>query len=169
MSKKISELTDAAALDGTEQVELVQSGGNVKATVNDIFPVQLQGDKTIDLNEHTLRFGGAGNYLEMSSFTDDSNHFEWATGHLGSENEVELTATATDIQAQFTLTAVFNDGETSAYITGTAESGSSSLSYTADAHIFNLSEFADDAAAATGGIPVGGLYHTAGAVKIRLS
>lgn len=29
--------------------------------------------------------------------------------------------------------------------------------------------YANDAAAATGGIPVGGLYHTAGAIKIRLS
>lgn len=28
--------------------------------------------------------------------------------------------------------------------------------------------YADDAAAAAGGIPVGGLYHTDGAVKIRL-
>ena len=28
--------------------------------------------------------------------------------------------------------------------------------------------FADDAAAAIGGIAVGGLYHTAGTVKIRL-
>lgn len=28
--------------------------------------------------------------------------------------------------------------------------------------------FANDAAAATGGIAVGGLYHTAGAVKVRL-
>jgi len=30
------------------------------------------------------------------------------------------------------------------------------------------SDYADDAAAAVGGIPVGGLYHTAGVVKIRL-
>lgn len=30
------------------------------------------------------------------------------------------------------------------------------------------SNFANDAAAATGGIPVGGLYHTSGAVKVRL-
>jgi hypothetical protein len=29
--------------------------------------------------------------------------------------------------------------------------------------------FANDAAAATGGIPLGGLYHTAGTIKIRLS
>lgn len=31
-----------------------------------------------------------------------------------------------------------------------------------------LVEFADDAAAAAGGLPVGGLYHTAGVVKVRL-
>ena len=29
--------------------------------------------------------------------------------------------------------------------------------------------YATDAAAATGGVPVGGLYHNAGAVRIRLS
>lgn len=35
--------------------------------------------------------------------------------------------------------------------------------------VFPLSSFADDAAAATGGIPINGLYHTSGTVKIRLS
>ena len=30
-------------------------------------------------------------------------------------------------------------------------------------------DFADDAAAATGGVAVGGLYHTEGVVKIRLT
>lgn len=35
--------------------------------------------------------------------------------------------------------------------------------------ILVASNFADDAAAAVGGIAVGGLYHTSGAVKIRLS
>jgi len=29
--------------------------------------------------------------------------------------------------------------------------------------------YADDAAAATGGIPLGGVYHTAGALKIRIA
>ncbi|MHB1057233.1 MAG: hypothetical protein ACYC0F_05055 [Rhodanobacter sp.] len=32
MTKKISELPDSSALDGTELLELVQAGGNVKAT-----------------------------------------------------------------------------------------------------------------------------------------
>lgn len=35
--------------------------------------------------------------------------------------------------------------------------------------ILSLTNYADDSAAALGGIPIGGLYHTSGTVKIRLS
>ncbi len=34
---------------------------------------------------------------------------------------------------------------------------------------YSLYNFPNDASAATGGIPLGGLYHTGGAVKIRLA
>jgi hypothetical protein len=34
--------------------------------------------------------------------------------------------------------------------------------------VTNVDSYADDAAAAVGGVPVGGLYHTAGVVKVRL-
>jgi sulfur carrier protein ThiS len=36
-------------------------------------------------------------------------------------------------------------------------------------HSGSLINFANDAAAETGGVPVGNLYHTAGAVKVRLT
>ena len=36
-------------------------------------------------------------------------------------------------------------------------------------HSGSLVNFANDEAAATGGVPVGNLYHTAGAVKVRLT
>ena len=36
-------------------------------------------------------------------------------------------------------------------------------------HSGSLINFANDEAAATGGVPVGNLYHTAGAVKVRLT
>ena len=36
-------------------------------------------------------------------------------------------------------------------------------------HSGSLVNFANDAAAATGGVPVGNLYHTAGAVNVRLT
>lgn len=51
------------------------------------------------------------------------------------------------------------------------------ITHTADTHTFNgrvigavaaADDFADDAAATSGGVPVGGLYHTAGVVKINL-
>lgn len=32
-----------------------------------------------------------------------------------------------------------------------------------------VNNFANDAAAATGGIPIGGLYHNGGAVRVRLT
>ena len=32
-----------------------------------------------------------------------------------------------------------------------------------------LGNYASDSAAATGGVPIGGLYHNAGAVKVRVS
>ena len=34
---------------------------------------------------------------------------------------------------------------------------------------YTTMNFADDAAAATGGIPLGGVYHTSGALKIRIA
>ena len=34
--------------------------------------------------------------------------------------------------------------------------------------ISGIEEYADDSAAATGGVPIGGLYHTAGAAKVRI-
>jgi molybdopterin-binding protein len=48
------------------------------------------------------------------------------------------------------------------------------LAYTASLvsvklHSGSLINFANDAAAATGGVPLGNLYHTAGAVKVRLT
>ena len=36
-------------------------------------------------------------------------------------------------------------------------------------HSGSLANYANDTAAATGGVPVGNLYHTAGAVKVRLT
>tara|TARA_Y100000593_G_scaffold62363_1_gene115544 strand:+ start:923 stop:1228 length:306 start_codon:yes stop_codon:yes gene_type:complete len=34
---------------------------------------------------------------------------------------------------------------------------------------YDLGNYADDAAASTGGVQVGGLYHTSGTVKVRLT
>jgi hypothetical protein len=164
MSKKISELSDAATLDGTEQVELVQAGGNVKATVNDLLPVQLQENKTIDLNGKDLHLtnGEADvfNILLGSFFTS----LRQDSGDL--DAYLFLSAVEEDAAVFFKLNST--DGINTVYIEGNGIENV--IEYTAGAHVFEgISEFADDAAAAIGGVPVNGLYHTAGAVKIRLS
>lgn len=56
MSVKISELTAAGVLTGTEEVPLVQSSATKKVTVNDLLPVQLQENKEIDLGAFELAF-----------------------------------------------------------------------------------------------------------------
>lgn len=56
MAGKISEMTAADTLTGSELVEVIQGGSNKKATVNDLLPVQFQENKTIDLNDKILTF-----------------------------------------------------------------------------------------------------------------
>ena len=73
------------------------------------------------------------------------------------------------------ITAV--SGSTNTRIESVISTGTqlaSILAYTASLlsvklHSGSLVNYANDTAAATGGVPVGNLYHTAGAVKVRLT
>lgn len=58
-----------------------------------------------------------------------------------------------------------NGGSVSIYL-GTSGGGSGVVGHLL---ITNLAAYADDAAAATGGVPVGGVYRTASALKIRVA
>jgi hypothetical protein len=164
MSKKISELTDAATLDGTEQIELVQAGGNVKATVNDLLPVQLQGDKEIDLNGHDLNLESDEEYfllIQPSVFRAQIQ----AIGQGSSYSLLDLGANSDD-NIRFDLQSF--DGTHTVELKGDA--AAETMTYTATNHVFEgLGDFVNDGAAETGGVPVGGLYHTSGTVKIRLA
>lgn len=55
---KISELADAGALDGSELVELVQGGGNVKALLSEIAALAGGGEFAVTANVYTA-VGGA--------------------------------------------------------------------------------------------------------------
>ncbi len=171
MSKKISELTDATTLDGSEQIELVQAGGNVKVTVNDLLPVQLQESKIIDINGKVLNIQQLGNSILMLDGTTDAERSELGSRDSTGDGNVARIAlnTPTDY-AEFRIQSNFNDGTKSNEIFGYSNATESEISYTAGQHIFSgINEFADDAAAATGGVDVNGLYHTAGIIKIRRS
>ena len=209
MSVKISELTAADSLTGTEEVPLVQSSSTKKTTkkitVNDLLPVQLQGDKQVDLNAHKLYFinGSVG----VNGVPDADIIFQvfsgiipvfYATeyGIVSNTSEADHTATLfvssdennskaqillsdnigsggleihsdSDDGYKFTINA--GDGNNQVSIDGDAVDNS--ITHTAGNHIFPdlvAKNFANDGAAASGGVPIGALYHTSGTLKIRL-
>jgi hypothetical protein len=98
--------------------------------------------------------------------------------HTTTLTEVIDATFATDLDETTTnsrITAV--SGSTNTRIESVISTGTqlaSIMAYTASLlsvklHSGSLANYANDAAAATGGVPVGNLYHTAGAVKVRLT
>jgi hypothetical protein len=89
----------------------------------------------------------------------------------------ETDAVAAMVSASLNTTIFEVSGSTNTRIESVISTGTqlaSILAYTASLlsvklHSGSLINFANDAAAATGGVPVGNLYHTAGAVKVRLT
>lgn len=180
MSKKISELTDAGALTGTELVELGREGDNsYKTTVNDLLPVQLQEDKTILLNGKKFSFeDNADNHWDLDStaktffatFTDNNTSVQEAASGSG---EAPFWYGSANVDATNATITVGYDGDAGT-VKGTltaTDGGSNTYSVIvtpAGLTLVGLNDFANDGAAASGGVPVGGLYHTSGTIKIRL-
>jgi hypothetical protein len=89
----------------------------------------------------------------------------------------ETDAVAAMVSASLNTTIFEVSGSTNTRIESVISTGTqlaSIMAYTASLlsvklHSGSLINFANDAAAATGGVPVGNLYHTAGAVKVRLT
>ena len=94
---------------------------------------------------------------------------------------VDLTfdtdAVAAMVSASLNTTIFEVSGSTNTRIVSVISTGTqlaAIMAYTASLlsvklHSGSLINFANDAAAATGGVPLGNLYHTAGAVKVRLT
>jgi len=172
MNKKISELTDASALDGSEQLEVVQGGASRKTTIN-----TLPSFYTTDGNLTALRTVQMdGNDLAIINANLNIMYLIVADGNqkvlLNSYDETGINSSQmylqsnSDIGYEFALTT--SNGVNTVSIEGNADENV--LEYTAANHVFSgLQDLADDAAAASAGVPVNGLYHTSGTIKIRLS
>ena len=89
----------------------------------------------------------------------------------------ETDAVAAMVSASLNTTIFEVSGSTNTRIVSVISTGTqlaAIMAYTASLlsvklHSGSLINFANDEAAATGGVPVGNLYHTAGAVKVRLT
>ena len=190
MSKKISDLSDASALDGSEQLEVVQSGSNKKVTVNDLLPVQLQEDKEIELNSHDFEMvddedhywfkvspgtwysaleayktdDGFANYMSLDASIGQST----LSASQGGTASAYMQVNGSDASNNFFIISATRNGDDAVSISGNGDD--LGITYSAATHIFvGINDFANDGAAASGGVPVGGLYHTSGTVKIRLA
>lgn len=93
----------------------------------------------------TIRFLTVWNGYQPGSVATLDGDLETAliAGHIARSSAVNDNVSASDLQSQINAL--------DAAIEGAADT------------------YADDAAAATGGVAVGGLYNTAGAVKVRLA
>ena len=142
--------------------------------------MQLQDNKAIDLNGKKLLIGPDVFPSSTHFFIDPvANIVEFnAYDPTGDGNIAKINISSGPSQPDFTYIAQFNDGEKVAQIQGIANVSGSSLEYTADTHTIHNAiitpelaalDFANDAAAAIGGVAVNQWYHTSGILKIRLS
>jgi uncharacterized delta-60 repeat protein len=84
-----------------------------------------------------------------------------ARGDNNASNQIVIGALAEGNGSN--TTTIGNSSTTATYLKGTLNVSTAIL-----AQVSSSYNFADDAAAATGGVPLGGLYHTSGSIKIRL-
>ncbi len=132
-------------------------------------------DREIDLDGHNLNINDGATQLFRLEPTVGAELFQLIANN-GTGTSTLVAYANTDDGYYFQL--VTNSGFGSTIIKGESDGFEQSIEYTADTHTFTGTivnptliplDFVDDAAAAAGGVVVGQLYHTAGAVKIRLS
>jgi hypothetical protein len=84
-----------------------------------------------------------------------------ARGENNASNQIVIGALAEGNGSN--TTTIGNSSTTATYLKGTLNVSTAIL-----AQVSSSYDFADDSAAASGGVPLGGLYHTSGTIKIRL-
>ena len=126
------------------------------------------GDSADDRHEFTGSILVGGDVLGNARLNQATASIQFATASLNTQ-----TGSQQNLNAQIGIaTASLNTTTASLISTGTQLAAI--MAYTASLlsvklHSGSLVNYADDSAAATGGVPVGNLYHTAGAVKVRLT
>src|SRR5438045_1525403 len=162
-------------LDASGTYVQLSIGGGVTIYTGD---GSLSGNRTVDLNGHQLLIGPDVFPSSTHFFIDPvANIVEFnAYDPTGDGNIAKINISSGPSQPDFTFIAQFNDGEKVAQIQGIANVSGSSLEYTADTHTIHNAiitpelaalDFANDAAAAIGGVAVNQWYHTSGILKIR--
>jgi hypothetical protein len=125
----------------------------------------------VDVSSYTV----TGAFIRGTNFVAQPNNLTLN----GSAASIELGNKAAGNTPFIDFNSSGNNNDYDARIIGSGGSGTSGngaltfqcgvVIFPADIRVGALSDYADDAAAATGGVPIGGLYRTASAVKIRVA
>lgn len=143
--------------------DAAKSSIELYSDVDENFIEYISNRHIFTVEDHdNLDLGLGNSLLQAFNNTEDGNY-------------AVFQATADETTATFSVNSTFNDGVKQASIYGTTTALGTQIEYTADTHTFegtvklnNVPEFADNAAAISGGLEAGNLYHTAGVVKIVL-
>lgn len=118
-------------------------------------------DLLMDLSTLILRSASANaDFYGQNTGNNGSNMPRLRFG--GTNGQEALLMNGAGDSVKFSATGNFQPGAS-----GTQDLGASTLRW--KTAYLGLGNYANDAAAATGGVGVGGLYHTSGAVKVRLT
>ena len=129
----------------------------------DSIPFLEDADNTLSGESFQLA-NGTGGFWTSRLRADEVGKFSGFDA--GTEN-TSVYLTAYDIGGDTSDTIVLDAGATNGFLL--RANNEEKLKVTsANVSILGLGDYANDGAAATGGVPVGGLYHSSGAIKIRL-
>ncbi len=138
------------------------------------------GDNTIDMDGHALSL--IGELDAASIFVFNSNDFYvWLTreangggfsGQIRVKNDPSVSAD-NEVYIKPDGVYIYNNDQFAAILHASNLTSDKNIEFPDKsgtlAMVDTADDFLNDASAATGGVPVGGLYHTSGVVKIRLS
>jgi hypothetical protein len=119
-------------------------------------PVLLLGEPGYETDTGKFKIG------DGSSMWSDLNYYIGATGGTGSTGVTGPTGSI----GVTGPTGAGGTGENTFYGNQTIVGGTSGTLIISGYSVLN---FSSDASAATGGVPLGGVYHNAGALRIRIS
>lgn len=149
-------------------IDNIAAGPGGTPGIDDVLEAgdEITQDRYIDTNGHTFYIQdgeiseGNPNYqLYISS----AQKYLQTFNNTGAGNLGKIGADVSNDSATSTLEASFNGEESRAYVQAVAESGNASLVYSAEKHrFFGVQEFADNAAAISGGFEDGMLYYRTG-------
>ena len=154
--------TLAANASGQESIAL---GANAKA-INSFAVAVGKNTTASGPNGVALGVGANANFssgacMAIGSFSSATSNETTAVGYSADATGNNSTAIGSSSLASASGAVALGRGVTAATVDTVTIKKLQMLSYA-------TLDFVDDAAAATGGIPLGGVYHTSGALKIRI-